>query len=456
MTHFLCFLLLFLLLGLLIPGYAASQPDPQDFIFADEVCAYARQKETYLRSIGPTANTLDITDGEYLSFCAYIQYKGSEPLQVESMYLTINGVKYTTWLPFTMECGYKSRFHVYAIHMDKLTEFGTYQLDWYINGVNVHTGYLTIDDQFKWESVFPMPPRHQITAHNQASTRRSPYLAAWLQTPSNVNYTQYSIDFKADYLPNGTYCCPANWTMDLSTLAKHYTNLRNNYSDTYSVHAYAGFQRLRGANDYCSIMSVWDIFGTDENGNTHRTHPRLVYPAERTNDFSGEGTGVQVLVPYAWEAEHWYRMLLRCFTGDNGNTWIQQWVCDLETGQWTLLCCYDMMIQQTAMRGHIAVFLENYRTEFSGEIRTLEFRNVKILLADTQSWHPVTTASIHSEGGLPKYEGSYAFGAHNDTFWMITSGVGGDWLGSRHGQQRSIFSVSGGNSSAPYTNPPWQ
>lgn len=29
--------------------------------------------------------------------------------------------------------------------MDKFTEPGTYQVEWYINDINVHTGYLTID-----------------------------------------------------------------------------------------------------------------------------------------------------------------------------------------------------------------------------------------------------------------------------------------------------------------------
>ena len=71
-----------------------------------------------------------------------------------------------------------------------------------------------------------------------------------------------------------------------------------------------------------------------------------------------------------------------------------------------------------------------------GDVRTPAY-----LDADTQEWYAIASAQMHSEGGLPQYEGSYNFGADSECFWMITSGVGGDWYGNGTGQQGGTFSI---------------
>ena len=49
-----------------------------------------------------------------------------------------------------------------------------------------------------------------------------------------------------------------------------------------------------------------------------------------------------------------------------------------------------------------------------------------------EGWKQITSAYVGPNGGTPTYEGSYDFGAIGDRFWMITSGVGGDWYGNRN------------------------
>ena len=98
---------------------------------------------------------------------------------------------------------------------------------------------VTLPRDFCWEAVFPMPARAQIESHR--SRCRSPYLSAWLEIPSYIRYTEYEVDFRAAYLPRGTYCCLGNWTMDLSTLEKQYASIRTEYS---RINGYAGFQKL--------------------------------------------------------------------------------------------------------------------------------------------------------------------------------------------------------------------
>ena len=164
---FLLFLVLFMLLIWHTTCYAISEADPQDLLFEDEICVCKRRTETYLQKIGTTTSPLTSSEGDhlsfwtrmrykrlhrqlqagsaYLSFGAHIQYKGKQPLQIVNMYVSINGVKTMNWLPFDMEYGYDARFYVYSFYMDKFTEPGTYQVEWYINDINVHTGYLTID-----------------------------------------------------------------------------------------------------------------------------------------------------------------------------------------------------------------------------------------------------------------------------------------------------------------------
>lgn len=310
----------------------------------------------------------------------------------------------------------------------------------YIYGRDAYGKRLSLAQGMNWQTVFEIPSSAEIQKHNRKSRIRSPYIYGWLSIPAGTIYTEYSIEFKAEYLPKGTYCCLGNWTMDYSSLERQYKSVRTEYQ---GVHAYAGFQNLHNGK-MVSIMSFWDIFCKDSYGRETVIRAKRVYPkmTSYSEEFTGEGTGVHCTVPYDWKANHWYRMHLRCVTSrETGNTVVEQWVCDVETEQYVLLCSYDTGVKNSSFKGSIAVFLENYLTEYSGEVRSMEVRNAKYFNAVTKKWQSITEAYIGSDSGLPRYEGSYNFGAFGNEFWMITSGVGGDWFNNGKGRKGTHIKV---------------
>ena len=292
-------------------------------------------------------------------------------------------------------------------------------------------------EKMNWEAVFDFPSEAEIENYQKTSCTRSPYIAGWLVIPEKTKYTEYSVDFRADYLPEGTYCSLGSWKMDYSYLENLYESI-----SIGNIHAYAGFQNLEGG-EKVGIMSFWDVYGIN-NGTKTTIRAERLYPkvTDKSEAFAGEGTGAHCIVPYKWKAEHWYRMHLRCVTSkENGNTIVEQWVCDLETGVYTLLCAYDTKAKGAMFEGSIAVFLENFLTQHAGEIRTMEVCNAKYLDANTKKWKKITEAYLTAQGGLPSYEGSYNFGSSGDRFWMITSGVGGDWYNNGNGKMGGYYTV---------------
>ena len=274
-----------------------------------------------------------------------------------------------------------------------------------------------------WDNVFQIPSENEIRKYNQVNRYRSPYLCAWLTIPSNVHYTEYIIEFKADYVPKGTYCCLGNWKLDYSALKKQYKRVRTEYE---WVNAYAGFQRLENGK-MVSIMSFWDVVCEDAFGREKIIRAKRVYPqtTEYSETFSGEGKGAHCIVPYEWEANHWYRMHLRCTTSQTtGNTIIEHSVCDMENGCYTLLCCYDLGVKNVSIAGPMAVFLENFAPEYAGEVRTLEACHAKYFNIENKQWESIREAYIEAQGMGTMHKGSYNFGASGENFWMITSGVG--------------------------------
>ncbi|MBP3372205.1 MAG: DUF3472 domain-containing protein [Clostridia bacterium] len=404
------------------------------------VCVFSAQSGMLLREESLVTDQADLGENEYFSFC----------LMVNDMSL-ISGKDVTA----TMEDGSVMQFEnpvqtsmkgektqpaCFALTEDQMADYrslGSHAVTWSVGGeVLCQTEYQVVKS-VDFASEFTMPTQSQIDAYNAISAARSPYIAAWFSV-GDVRYTQYAVDFKADHLPSGTYCSLGNWKMDHSALETQYASVTTDYN---GVHAYAGFQNTTGGA-MKAIMSFWDVYCKDSAGNVVATIHADPYPLVGTEqsiaqDYHGEGSGFQCLVPFSWEQDHWYRMLLKCVTDEKtGNTLVQQWVCDLETGQWTQLSYYDTNLQDTAFRGNIAVFLENYLIEYAGDVRSMQVCNARYMKEGSDTWTPITRAHVASQGGLPKYEGSYTFGTCENGLWFVTSGVGGDYYnnGGQQGQ----------------------
>ena len=280
----------------------------------------------------------------------------------------------------------------------------------------------TSSEQRNWHELMRFPSREEIELHNDTSTRRAPYVQAWLDTQIVGKFSEFVIDFKADYLPLGTYCSLAAFKIDYSSLYELYSKVSTN-----NICGYAGFQRNHLETDnYNSILSLWNVYLEYETGEKDTLSAKLIKPISAyENNFSHEGSGVNYLPFYPWKPKKWYRMLLKCGKATvSGNTTIEQWVCDLLDNKWTQLCVFDLGVSNLTFKGNTCVFLENFEPKTSGEIRTLEFKNARIYDCETKQWFDVESA-LFSEGFREsnRYTGSYQFGSDGSTFWMISTGV---------------------------------
>lgn len=277
-----------------------------------------------------------------------------------------------------------------------------------------------IAQQRDWNSLMHFPSKKEIENYNKTSKAHSPYLCAWFESGFVGKFKQISVDFKADYLPKGTYCSLANFYIDYSDQLKQYSKV---FQDGH-ISGYAGFQRNHiDPSHYNGILSFWDVYCWNNNENKTTIRAERIWPEGKVADesFSHEGSGAHYLPDYPWKAKNWYRMLLQCGKSSlTGNTTVEYWVCDLSTKAWTKLCVYDLGVPDLSFTGNIAAFLENFQVESSGEIRTLEIRNVRVLSANTNEWVAIESANI-----APQYDylGSYQYGADDNTIWMISTGV---------------------------------
>lgn len=273
--------------------------------------------------------------------------------------------------------------------------------------------------QRDWGALMRLPNKAEINEYNHSSISRAPYLCAWFDTQKIGKFKEISVDFKADYLPSATYCSLANFYLDYSDQLTQYQRVTQD-----GIAGYAGLQRNdRDPSRYNGILSFWDVYCWDAKGNKTTLRAQRIWPEDKIADesFGNEGTGAHYLSDYPWEAGHWYRMLLQCGTSSQtGNTTVEQWVRDLETGEWTKLCIYDLGAPNLSFTSDMAAFLENFQEATSGEIRAMEIRNVRVRSVATDAWIDVETASISRQFD---WSGSYQYGADANTIWMISTGV---------------------------------
>lgn len=408
-----------------------------DIAFTAQLDIFSSQTKQHLRNCGKSEALSSLGPEEYFCFTLYIHNNSTQPYTWSSAYVCVDGGQPLRWPQGQVKPASRGVLLISRKKMIDCATPGGHDVVWYLDGKPVHREHFHLSTEMKWEQVFPIPSRARIAASCNPYRSRSPYIFGWLEIPNNTRYTEYSVEFKADHLPAGTYCCLGNWTMDDSGWRRQYRQIRTWAS---GVNAYAGFQRLADGST-SGIMSFWDLECTDSRGNTVKRSATRLYPSQVLGGgrFGGEGEGERSNVPFSWRANRWYRMHLKCIPASNA-TIVEQWVQDLQTGASTLLTRFSFPIPNSSMQGNIAVFLENFLPETAGEIRSMEVRNAKYL-STSGRWHRVKNVCLGSQGGLPAYEGSYNFGVSGGRIWMITSGAGGDWYGSRKGKQTTWFSI---------------
>ncbi len=273
-----------------------------------------------------------------------------------------------------------------------------------------------MNNRSTWSSRMSLPSANQIISYH--TDTRSPYLVCWPQFPASGWY-QYAVDFKADTQPRGTYLSIGCWKMDTGALQARYGVSAD--EDVSPGLCYAGFQFLDDGSTV-AIFSIWNVFLTDSSGHRRTLTAEKIYPSNPrvSQPFDGEGTGIQTIVDYNWRAGRTYRALVQCGRADSGNTSLEFWVCDLTTGEWTLLIKYDLGYSDTYMYD-VSCFLENYLPNYASGVRTAELSNFRACSRETGTWVPATSA--YMERQYSGWTGSYSFGSNDSCFWMIATGV---------------------------------
>jgi len=404
--------------------------------FAAKLEVFAAGTNQYLRDSDGDLSALGA--GEFLSFSLHIRNGGLQPFRWQQATVRIDGGPPSRWLTGQVGPGKRGWLHTAARHMAPYMAPGTHTVEWEFDGKQAYKAAFLLTRQMNWQGVFPCPTASEIAQYRNPHNRRSPYLTGWFLAPAGTRYTEYAVEFRAGHLPRGTYCSLGNWTMDLTDLRRRYRSV-----DAPFIHAYAGFQRIADGRTV-GIMSFWDMDCTDCQGNRKTLQAKREYPAQVLDGgrFDGEGTGARNSVLFDWGPGKWYRMHLKCVpSAITGNTCLEQWVRDLETGRDTLLSRFDTNLKNSAIQGNIAVFLENYLPQTAGEIRSMEVRNPVYLDASTGTWRKFQQVHLSSQAGVPHYEGSYGFGVEEGRIWMITSGVGGDWFGNGKGKPGTYYEL---------------
>lgn len=399
---------------------------------------YSISKETFIRMVPEPASQAECGEDEFVTLIINITNDSSAPVTLSNPYVKIDGGEALGWVDFTMQPGESKILHVYNENPQYLTP-GLHTAVFYDSNQPLYSGRFSIGRD--WFKVMKLPTKAQIAA--RSSDERSPYIYTWLSVGYNVRYDAYCVDFKSDYLPSGTYSSVFNGYMDYSSLKNQYTYVDNNGS----ISLYGGLQRTEEGT--ISILSFWDIYCTDEAGNTTIIRPVRIYPAEKTDNdfFTGEGDGAHTLLPFEWKAGHWYRMLLLCGISKNtGNTTVDQWFQDLATDEWIHVCTYDTGIKDSCFIGNICFFSENFLRQYAGEVRSLEVANVRI--HTDEGWQDVVSTtsgtSLQTVGVHANAYGSWEAGADENSFYMITTGVSG-WGRTENTGAMSIKNIESGS-----------
>ena len=273
-------------------------------------------------------------------------------------------------------------------------------------------------ESINWDEILSVPEDAKNEANSENRMAHNIYADPDLSATSG-KFDGFMIDFKADRAGTATYWALCDWQMNKADLMSKYQVI-----DVYAG-AYAGLQlRPDGSK---AIMSFWEIKYIDESGHEKKIEAERVFPSgSDTNRFGGEGEGSNYICDYDWEAGKWYRMYLNCYQEEDGRTFVEQWVADLSTDEWTMISCFDTGLYYSYFEGGMSQFMENYDSYYANETRTFEYRNICVREYGQEEWTTILTADLSVDTWWDNKKGNAIFGATSDRFYGIANGYGQD------------------------------
>ncbi len=291
----------------------------------------------------------------------------------------------------------------------------------------------TVYCEVDWHSLLQIPKEDSQEANPEEKMAHNIYSDPDLSATSG-KFTGFSIDFKADWAGTATYWSLCNWRMNKDDLMSKYEGV-----DVYAG-AYAGLQMCEEGPK--AIMSFWETVYTDEEGNTCVLDANRIYPSgEEATRFGGEGEGTNYICNYEWEQGKWYRMYLNCYQDETGRTFVEQWIADLETEEWTLISSFDTGLYYSYFEGAMSQFMENYDYVYANETRSFEYRNICVREYGKEEWTEIKQTDLSVDTWWDNKKGNALFGATPDRFYGISNGYGPDSF-TLNEEIRDTFSVT--------------
>ena len=274
------------------------------------------------------------------------------------------------------------------------------------------------------------------------------------QFGNTARITEYAIDFSVDDMNRGTYFSTFNAEMDTADFTQKGLGICENYGTAAGF--YGGFQYLEDGGR-AIIMTVWDVICEDAQGNEKVFRATPLYADEKarikseSDETSMEGDFRQFIIDYPWEARHPYRVLLQMGKNEaTGNATVTMQVCDLTRHEWKKLVTWDLGYPSRYIRTDgLCGFLENYLVQYSGDVRSANFSNIRGRSAQSGEWTAADSVrfSVNNSVDSFDYVGSCQFGADDHSYYMITSGVSGL---CRPENSETAFSVKDPSDDIPY------
>ena len=232
----------------------------------------------------------------------------------------------------------------------------------------------------------------------------------------NLGSGQYdflTVDFYTSSQPGDTYWSFFQWSMDMD----EYKRIKG-YEDIEDMDGYGGLQVLSGG-ETTAITSMWQ----SEADNGDILTPTCIYPSDKASAFDHEGSGTGLVIDHDWEANHWYRFVVRSFADEKAaTTYVASYVMDLETEEVTLIAVYDTHLPQSFMYNY-GQFLENFDEVSYVYHRDMYMKNFYAHDVHSQKWYSLNTG-ILMIGDLGNPQGTYRFSAGNGILRVEICGIG--------------------------------
>lgn len=274
-------------------------------------------------------------------------------------------------------------------------------------------------NRIDWDSLLKIPEQEAETEGNPENRMAHNIYADPQLSATSGKFSGFMIDFKADKTGTATYWALCNWQMNKDDLMSRYDVI-----DT-GAGAYAGLQMRQDGPK--AIMSFWEINYIDASGKEKKIEAKRVYPScEEDHRFGGEGEGTNYICDYKWEQGKWYRMYLNSYQNDEGNTFVEQWIADISTGEWTLISRFDTGLYYSYFEGGMSQFMENYDSAYANETRSFEYCNICVREYGKQDWTRIDAAALSVDTCWDNKKGNAVYGANADRFYGIANGYGPD------------------------------